>query len=32
VPEDFKGKYQIKVNMNLGPIEINQEETWHFIG
>jgi len=31
VPEDFKGKYLVKVNMDLGPFEIEQEETWHMI-
>jgi hypothetical protein len=31
VPDDFIGKYLVKVNMDFGPIEIKQEETWHMI-
>jgi hypothetical protein len=31
VPTDFKGKYQVKVDMDLGPFEANMQETWHLI-
>jgi len=31
VPKDFKGKYQVKVDIDLGPFEAKQEETWHLI-
>jgi hypothetical protein len=28
---DFKGKYQVLVDVDLGPFEIEQEKTWHYI-
>jgi hypothetical protein len=31
VPAGFKGKFQVLVNINLGPFETKQEETWHSI-
>jgi hypothetical protein len=31
VPRDFKGRYQVLVDVDLGPLEIEQEKTWHFI-
>jgi hypothetical protein len=31
VPENFKGKYQVKVDINLGPFESKYEEAWHLI-
>jgi hypothetical protein len=31
VPEDFKGKYQVQIDIDLGPFETKQEETWHLI-
>jgi hypothetical protein len=31
VPKDFKGKYQVLVDIDLGPFETKQEETWHLI-
>jgi len=31
VPDGFKGKYQVKIEVDLGPFEVKQEETWHLI-
>jgi hypothetical protein len=31
VPEDFKGKFQVQVDIDLGPFEAKQDETWHVI-
>jgi hypothetical protein len=31
VPEGFKGKYQVLVDVNLGPFETIQDKTWHLI-
>jgi len=31
VPEDFKGKYQIIIDVDLGPFETQQEEMWYSI-
>jgi hypothetical protein len=31
VPRDFKGKYQVQVDIDLGPFETIQDETWHLI-
>jgi hypothetical protein len=32
VPDGFKGKVQVKIDANLGPFEVKQEEVWHLIG
>ncbi len=31
VPKDFKGKYKVQIDMDLGPFEVIQDETWHVI-
>jgi len=31
VPKDFKGGYQVKVDIDLGPFEKKTEETWFSI-
>jgi hypothetical protein len=31
VPGNFKGKYQVKVEIDLGPFEATQQETWRMI-
>jgi hypothetical protein len=31
VPEGFKGKYQIKVDMDIGPFEKKMEDIWYSI-
>jgi len=31
VPEGFKGKYQVRVLANLGPLAVKPDETWHLI-
>jgi hypothetical protein len=31
VPEDFKGKYQVQIDMTGSPFETKQEETWNLI-
>jgi hypothetical protein len=31
VPEGFKGKVQVKIDLDLGPLEVRQDETWHSI-
>jgi hypothetical protein len=31
VPKDFKGKYQVQMDIDLGPFETIQDETWHLI-
>jgi hypothetical protein len=31
VPEGFKGKFQVLVDIDLGPFEAKQDETWHVI-
>jgi hypothetical protein len=31
VPKDFKGKYQVKIDVDLGPFEVKHEEAWHLI-
>jgi len=28
VPENFKGKYQVQLDIALGPFEKKTEETW----
>jgi hypothetical protein len=29
VPEGFKGKVQVRVDLDLRPLEVRQDETWH---
>ena len=31
VLRDFKGKYQVLVDIDLGPFEAIQDKTWHLI-
>jgi len=31
VPSDFKGKFQVQINVDLGPFEVEKEERWHSI-
>jgi hypothetical protein len=31
VPRDFRGKYQVNVDFDLGPFETIQDKTWHLI-
>jgi hypothetical protein len=31
VPDGFKGKYQVKVDIDLGPFEKKLEDTWYSI-
>jgi len=31
VPEGFKGKFQVQIDIDLGPFEVHQERSWHFI-
>jgi len=31
VPKDFKGKFQVQIDVDLGPFEVKQEETWYLI-
>jgi hypothetical protein len=31
VPENLKGKYRVQIDVDLGPFETLQEETWHSI-
>jgi len=31
VPSGFKGKYQVKFEADLGPIEWKQEDAWYEI-
>jgi hypothetical protein len=31
VPEGFKGKFQVQIEMDLGPFEVTQERSWHSI-
>jgi hypothetical protein len=31
VPEGFKGKFQVLVDIDLGPFEAKQDKTWHVI-
>jgi hypothetical protein len=32
VPEDFKGEYQVQVEIDLGPFERKLDDTWYTIG
>jgi hypothetical protein len=29
VPENFKGKFRVRVQADLGPFEVKSERTWH---
>jgi len=31
VPPDFKGRYRVKIDMDLGPFAKEYDETWHSI-
>jgi hypothetical protein len=31
VPEDFKGKFQVQVDIDLGPFQVEHERPWHSI-
>jgi len=31
VPTDFKGKYRIEVEANIGPFVYNADKEWHAI-
>jgi hypothetical protein len=31
VPENFKGKYKVMVEADLGPFETKQEDIWYSI-
>jgi len=29
VPDDFRGRFRIRIDMDAGPFEINQEDKWY---
>jgi hypothetical protein len=31
VPSDFKGKFQVQIELDLGALEVKHERTWHSI-
>jgi hypothetical protein len=31
VPEGFKGKFQVQIEMDLGAFEVKHERSWHSI-
>jgi len=31
VPENFRGKYQVQIELDLGPIETELDKTWYVI-
>jgi len=31
VPEGFKGKFQVQIEIDLGPFEVRHERLWHSI-
>jgi hypothetical protein len=31
VPEDFRGRFRIVIDMETGPFTVNQEERWYSV-
>jgi len=31
VPDDFHGKYQVQIDIDLGPFAVKHEQPWHLI-
>jgi len=31
VPEGFKGKFQVRVDIDLGPFEVEHDRSWYSI-
>jgi hypothetical protein len=29
VPDDFKGKFQVRVDIDLGPFEARHDQSWY---
>jgi hypothetical protein len=31
VPEDFRGRFRIRIDLDSGPFEITQEDKWYSV-